>query len=161
MTIQAVTVTEGANATLPGGTNAALMPSSAGYIVGVVPAYAPTSGDAPTPLADENGVFMQGETTITDLTVASTNTPVHIGDETSSTELIAANGNRKGWTIQNNSSSPMRVKLGTGASTSSFHRLLRQYESMGQRIMDGDLYTGAIHGIWESNASGFADGGDW
>jgi hypothetical protein len=161
MTISAVTLTDGSDATVPSGTSVALMPSTAGNITTIVPAYAATSGDAPTPLADENGVIVQGTTQITDLTVATTNATVSIGDATSSTEVIAANSSRKGWALTNMSSAVCYVKFGTAASATSFHARLAQYDRIGQRIMDGDLYTGVIHAIWASDAGGTINGGDW
>ncbi len=161
MTVSAVTLVEGADATLPDGTNAALMPSTVGYVVTVVPAYAATSGDAPTVLADANGVIVQGTTTLTDMTIGTVNTPISIGDAASSTELIAANSDRRGWTIQNMSTADLYVRLGSPAAITTCHRVLRQYESMGQKIMDGDLYLGQITGRWAAEAGGTAVGGDW
>lgn len=162
MTVSAVTMVEGADATLPDGTSAALMPSTVGQIVTVVPAYAATSGDAPTVLADENGVKVQGTTSFTGMTAGTFNTPVSIGDAASSTTLIAANADRKGWTIQNMSTADLYVRIDGGtAALASCHRVLRQYESMGQKIMDGDLSLSAITGRWASDAGGTAVGGDW
>lgn len=67
--------------------------------------------------------------------------------------LLASNTDRKGFSIHNDSTAILYVKLGSGASTSSFSfRITPQgyYES-------GVLaYRGLISGIWASDASGAA-----
>lgn len=159
MTIQAVTVTEGANATLPDGTNAALMPSTAGYVTTIVPAFAATSGDAPTPLADADGIFVQGTTTFENVS-ASSATVTSVGDDTADTQLLAANANRIGWSVTNDSSAVMYLKFGTSASSTSFTARLAQNERVGQGPLDG-LYTGQINAAWASNAGGNARITEW
>lgn len=160
MTPEALTLVEGANATVEGGTSALVFPSTTGKASGIVPVHIDDSGVA-TPLVTANGVMVEGETTLADMTVAATNATVNVGDATSSTEVIAANASRKGWVLTNMSSAVAYVKMGTSASATSFHKRLAQYESCGQRIMDGDLYTGAIHALWASDAGGTIVGGDW
>lgn len=162
MTVGTVSVTSGANSTLPDGSDFSYLESSAGAIPLVGIGYSPDGATAPTPLMDENGVIVQGETTITDLTVATTNTPISIGDAAADTQLIASNSNRRGWRVQNMSTADLYVRLSSSAAAlSSCHAVLRQYESIGQKIMDGDLYTGEIRGRWASDAGGTAVGGDW
>lgn len=161
MTPEALTLVEGANATVPDGTSALVFPSnSTGKASGIVPVHIDDSGVA-TPLVTADGVMMDGEVTISDLVVAATNTTVNVGDATSSTSVIAANASRKGWVLTNMSSAVCYVKLGSGASATSFHKRLAQYESCGQKIMDGDLYTGEIFALWASDAGGTIVGGDW
>lgn len=162
MTNTTVTITEGANATIPDATSFAGLQSSEGNIPYVVPGYAATSGDPVTPLADASGVMVQGTTTLTDMTAATFNAPISVAAAASSTELIAANADRKGWTIQNMSTADLYVRVDGGtAALGTCHRVLRQYETMGQKIMDGDLSLTAITGRWASAAGGTAVGGDW
>ena len=76
-----------------------------------------------------------------------------VGDEATAVTLLAANTDRKGFSIHNDSTAILYVKLGSGASTSSFSiRITPQgyYES-------GVLaYRGLISGIWASDAGGSA-----
>jgi hypothetical protein len=155
-----VTVATGNNSTPPNGTTFATDDTAQGHVPLVKLAYS-TDGVSTAVTADVNGLQVQGTTTVTGLTVSSTNATVNIGDATSSTEVIAANANRKGWVLTNMSSAVCYVKMGTGASATSFHKRLEQYKDCGQKIMDGDLYTGAIHAIWASDAGGTIVGGDW
>lgn len=155
-----VTVATGNNSTPPNGTTFATDDTAQGHVPLVKLAYS-TDGVSTAVTADVNGLQVQGTTTITDLTVTTVNTPISVGDAASSTTLIAANANRKGWTVQNMSTADLYVRLGDPAAIGTCHRVLRQYESMGQRIMDGDLYLGIITGRWASDAGGTAVGGDW
>lgn len=52
---------------------------------------------------------------------SSANTPAIISTATA----LAANTARKGWQIQNTGTNPLFVLLGTGASTSVFHAVLK------------------------------------
>lgn len=72
----------------------------------------------------------------------------NVSSSASSVTLIAANINRKGFTIFNDSAQILYVKFGATASTSSFHVKMAAggyYESM-----VGVNYTGIIDGIWAS-----------
>lgn len=52
---------------------------------------------------------------------ASTNTP----SISNNTTALAANNNRIGWSIQNLGTNPLYVLLGSGASTTVFHVVLK------------------------------------
>jgi hypothetical protein len=65
--------------------------------------------------------------------------------------LQASNAGRRAWCVHNDSEARLLVKLGSGASATSFTRRLEGYEFWALPF----LYTGIITGIWES-ASGFA-----
>lgn len=161
MAAEALTVTQGANATVSGGTSFPVESTNQGKLPYVLPGYEDGSGNV-QPLATSAGVAVTGTTTLSGLTVSATNTPISIGDAAADTLLIASNGSRKGWTVQNMSTADLYVRLSASAAAlASCQRVLRQYESMGQRIMDGDLYTGEIRGRWASDAGGTAVGGDW
>lgn len=161
MAVTSVTVTEGANATVPDTTSFPVVSTTEGNLPVVALGYV-SGGSTVEVGTDASGVPVQGTTTITDLTVTTVNTPIAVGDNAAaSVTLIAANANRKGWTVQNMSTADLYVRLGDPAALGTCHRVLRQYESMGQRIMDGDLYLGIITGRWASDAGGTAVGGDW
>lgn len=76
-----------------------------------------------------------------------------VSDSDTVQTLLAANTDRKGFSIFNDSTAILYVKLGTGASSTDFSfRITPQgyYES-------GVLaYRGIITGTWASNASGAA-----
>lgn len=69
---------------------------------------------------------------------------------TTAGDVIAANGARKGWAIQNLDTDPLFVRLGTGASSSIFHFVLKggtgtddgTAGSISQT--DGSVYQGII-----------------
>jgi hypothetical protein len=160
MAPEALTFVDGGDATIPATTSVVVENTNQGKVPIVFLGYEDGSNDVQL-LGDVDGIPVQGTTTITDLTVASTNTPISIGDAAASTELIAANSSRKGWRVQNMSTSDLYVRMGTPAAITTCHAVLRQYESIGQKIMDGDLYTGQITGRWATDAGGTAIGGDW
>lgn len=78
--------------------------------------------------------------------VSSANTPAI---QTAATAL-ASNTSRKGWQIQNVGTNPLFVLLGSGASTSVFHAVLKggtsSSDGTGGSIsqLDGVIYTGII-----------------
>lgn len=159
MTVVSVTTAEGANATIPDATSFPVVTSNDGGMPIVSLGYVDGSNEA-QPLGDANGIPVSGTTSIEGLTVDAASATVNVGDATSSTELIAANSARIGWSLTNMSSAVLYVKLGSGASATSFHKRLEQYQDCGQGLFDG-LYRGAIYGIWASDAGGTVVGGDW
>ncbi len=83
---------------------------------------------------------------------AGTATLSNVTSSATSVNLLAANTNRKGLVIYNDSSAVLYVKFGTTASTTSF----TFYVAAGGHLQLLDLiYTGAIDGIW-SAANGAA-----
>lgn len=78
---------------------------------------------------------------------AGTATVTSVAAATSSTELAAASLTRRGLSVFNDSIADLRVKFGTGASTSSYTVKVgpgQLYE------MPSPIYTGAVHGIWSA-----------
>ena len=77
---------------------------------------------------------------------SSANTPAI----SSSATALSANSARAGWMIQNVGTNPLFVLLGSGASTTVFHRILKGGSAdsdglgadMGQ--MEGTVYSGVI-----------------
>lgn len=78
--------------------------------------------------------------------VTTANTPSII----STTTALAANPTRKGWQIQNVGTNPLFILMGTGASTSVFHAVLKggtgNSDGLGGSISQtaGVVYTGII-----------------
>lgn len=78
--------------------------------------------------------------------VGTTNTPAIASDTT----VLAANPARAGWLIQNQGTNPIFLRLGSGASTTVFHMILKGGTgtddglgaSYDQTI--GIIYTGVI-----------------
>ena len=81
----------------------------------------------------------------------ATATLANITGSASAMTLQASNVGRRAWCVHNDSEARLCVKLGSGASVTSFTRRLESYEFWVLPF----LYTGIITGIWES-ATGFA-----
>lgn len=68
----------------------------------------------------------------------------------SATTAIAANDNRLGWQIQNLGTNPLFVRLGSGASTTVFHAVLKggtgNDDGLGASMSQtsGTIYSGII-----------------
>jgi hypothetical protein len=155
-----VTVATGNNTSPPNSTKFATDDAgAAGHVPIVKLAYA-TDGVATLIPADVNGLQVQGDTTITGIT-ASSATHASVNDTAASTQLIASNASRIGWSITNTSSAVLYVKFGSAATTTSFNKRLAQNADCGQGPLDG-LYTGAIYGIWASDpGDGVAVCSEW
>lgn len=82
---------------------------------------------------------------------AGTSTPSNVDSSITVVTLLAANANRLGATIVNDSNARVRVKLGSAAALTSFTKRLRPQEYYEVPFS----YTGIITGIWEQ-ASGAA-----
>ena len=84
---------------------------------------------------------------------ASTADLTNVSDSAASQQLLAANLDRRGLIIFNDSTAILYIKFGVTASTSSFTvRLTPQgvYES------GVPCYTGRVDGIWSADAAGAA-----
>jgi len=84
--------------------------------------------------------------------IASTAAGTSVSDTNVSTTLLAANANRLGATIYNDSTAILYVKFGTTASATDFTVQMNteDYYEIPFR------YTGRLDGIWDSDASGAA-----
>jgi hypothetical protein len=84
-------------------------------------------------------------------------TPARVSDATTSTQLLAANTNRLGVVIHNDSTAALFVKYGTAASSTSYVYKLAAGATLSLPEPGQPLYTGVIHGIWDADtASGAA-----
>lgn len=83
---------------------------------------------------------------------ASAATTTSVADTASSTTLLAANTNRLGASIYNDSTVTLYVKLGATASATSF--AVKMTADTYFEVPFG--YTGIIDGIWASDAAGSA-----
>ena len=79
--------------------------------------------------------------------IASTATLTNVCSSTSDTSLLAANSNRLGVIIYNDSTATLYLKFGTGASSTSFTYYIATKTTW---EMETQRYTGAINGCWSS-----------
>ena len=89
--------------------------------------------------------------------MSSKATLTSVGDESSSTSLIAANPERTGLLLTNTSSAILYILLGGGTATATTAHSLRLAASGGQidlSDISGRCFKGAISGIWASDAGG-------
>jgi hypothetical protein len=88
---------------------------------------------------------------------SSSATPSTVPNSATSVSLLAANANRKSFTITNNSNQDLFVEFGATASIAAFAiRLPKLPGSNIPAVYEGDEYTGAIAGIWQAAGSGGA-----
>ncbi len=95
---------------------------------------------------------------VTRLPTAGTATRTSVGDENVDTPLLVANAARKQAIIVNESDADLYVALGAAASLTDYTYFLPR-QSGGQKSqleLPLPVYTGAIRGIWSSNAGGNA-----
>lgn len=83
---------------------------------------------------------------------SATPTVTSVAGNTSSVTVLAANANRLGATIQNNTSKTLYLKFGSTASTSS-HTVVIVKDAYYEVPFN---YTGLLSGIWDSGVSGNA-----
>jgi len=96
---------------------------------------------------DSNGALQINEVKPASAAVSSSSA------STSSAELLAANADREGAMVYNDSNRPLYIKLGASASTSSFSV---KVGAMGYFEVPAG-FTGAVHGVWgDADASGAA-----
>lgn len=79
---------------------------------------------------------------------SATATPTSVSDTNASTTLLAANSNRVGATIYNDSSALLYVLLGSGTASSTSYTV-RVYSN--GYYETPQYYTGQINGIWASD----------
>ncbi|MEH2392604.1 hypothetical protein [Nostoc sp.] len=77
---------------------------------------------------------------------SDTSTPTTVASSTSNQTILAANSNRKGATIWNNSTAILYLELGPTATTSAFTAKL----FAGGYYETPFNYTGVISGIWSA-----------
>lgn len=83
----------------------------------------------------------------------ATATLTNVNDTATSTPLLAANTNRRGVTIFNDSLQALLVKYGATASTTSF---TVRVAAGGYWEMPQPVYTGALDGVWTADSTGAA-----
>lgn len=113
--------------------------------------FIPATGDA-TEISGANPLPVSGPVTANPPT-SSTATHTSVNRSVTSVTLLAANANRKGATIYNDTDTDLYVKYGTAASLTSFKRRIPSYRA---GVVAFPLYTGIITGIWASAGSGAA-----
>jgi len=82
------------------------------------------------------------------LRVSNTATLTSVASSASSVQLLAANSQRRGASIQNTSTSILYVLLGTASATATTSHSVQMAANTYYEIPYG--YTGAVQGIWAS-----------
>ena len=82
----------------------------------------------------------------------TTATITSYSDSATAQELLAANSDRKGCIIFNNSPVILYVALGATATTSAFSYRLTPYATL--ELFAEKNFTGSISGIWASDSTG-------
>ncbi len=85
-----------------------------------------------------------------------TGTSSTVGDSASSVTLKAANANRSGLAIRNDSTARLYIEQGATATTSSVDYLDQGDVYELPLLADGGVYRGIVTGIWASDAGGSA-----
>lgn len=75
-------------------------------------------------------------------------------DQTTDTLLLAANANRKGLIVVNDSKKSMFLRFGTVAASTTDYSL--RLTSQDTWTMPQHYYTGAIHAVWDQDSTGTA-----
>jgi hypothetical protein len=88
---------------------------------------------------------------------AAVATVTSINDTASSVALLAANANRRGGSIVNNSTSILYILLGTGtASATNFSVAIDGKTTVPGVYFIPPNFTGAIFGVWSADSTGAA-----
>lgn len=88
---------------------------------------------------------------------SSSATATTVPNSATSVALLAANANRKGFKITNNSNQDLFIEFGATASIAAFSvRLPKLPGSNVPAVYEGEGYTGAIAGIWQAAGTGGA-----
>lgn len=86
-----------------------------------------------------------------------TGTVSSVNDAATSTTILAANDNRKGATVFNDSTSSLYLLVAAGtASATNYTVLLQPNDYYELPVQAHGVYRGIISGIWSANASGAA-----
>ena len=131
-----------------GGTNPLAIVQFMKLVDGTLNGTDPIKGDS------ANGLDVD----VTRLPTAGTATRTVVGDAATDTALLAANAARKQAIIVNDSDADLCVALGAAASLTDFTFFLpkRYGGQKSQMELPLPVYTGAIRGIWSSDAGGSA-----
>jgi hypothetical protein len=144
---EALTFVADADATVPASTSVVVVPSNQGDAPGLIVGYIDGSGDFQV-LGDVNGIPVQGTATI-DGYKAATPTASSVADTATSTTILAANGDRTGFSIVNTSSARLYLAAGGTASATNLFIALSQWQECSMYGIG--VYTGAITGVWASD----------
>lgn len=147
MAVGTVTTVAGAGATVPDDTSFPVLESNDGGMPLVAVGYVDGSNES-QPLVTVDGVKVNGSATLTGLG-AGTASRGTVADTASSTTIIPANADRRGWRIRNTSSAVLYVAFGGTASATN------NVDALAQNAGTGDagvgVYSGDIVGVWASD----------
>lgn len=86
--------------------------------------------------------------------LSTTSTLTNVTSVLTSATILAANANRRGFMVFNESTSILYLKINSGAASTTSYSV--RVASMALYVGDVPLYTGAITGTWGGTANGFA-----
>lgn len=87
----------------------------------------------------------------------TTGTASSVNDTDTATTILAANADRKGATVFNDSTANLYLLLAAGtASATNFTVILEAADYYELPVVQGGVYTGIIGGVWASNSTGAA-----
>lgn len=142
-----VTVASGNNTSPPDSTEFQTKDGgAAGHLPLVGIGYSDGSGSLVT--SNASGVLVQGTATLTGLG-AGTASRGTVNDTASSTTIIPANADRRGWRIRNTSSATLYISFGGTASATVNVEALAQNAGVGDAGVG--VYSGDIVGVWASD----------
>ncbi len=117
----------------------------------------PTSGDASAAnQATANSTLVSIDARLAyleDALAADAVALTSVDDAAVSTVLLAANADRRGVVVFNDSTADLFVKYGAAASASSF---TVKIVGGGYWEMPAPIYVGVVHGIWSADSTGAA-----
>lgn len=116
---------------------------------GTAAGFQDVSGDMAPGNLDALGQLKVAGTFSSTPATAGTSVLSNVPGSGSSVTVLAANAARLGFTLYNDSDSPVNVKLGATASSTSFTRRLLPQDVVSTQDL-GINYTGKIDAIWDS-----------
>jgi hypothetical protein len=116
-----------------------------------------------TPMVGAAGMYWNGSTwtrwgrDVKELTTSTPPTHANVAASASSVAIFASNANARQRAVHNDSTAALYLKMGTGASATSY---LARLDADQFYSFEKPLYTGAVEGIW-SSATGTARTTEW
>lgn len=80
----------------------------------------------------------------------ATSVSANVAENLASTTLLAANANRLGWSIYNDSDSALNLNFTAAAGPTAFVKRLLPRDFTSARDFGVQVFTGAIVGIWDT-----------
>lgn len=82
--------------------------------------------------------------------IGSVSASTNVGENVASVALLAANANRLGWSVYNDSDAALNINFGAAATATAFVIRVLPRGFVSARDFGVAVYTGAINGMWDS-----------